>query len=157
MGTEKSQDEMDAVMKAAWKKKNIDKFVSIKTAKAKIAEEVKAVAGEVLYYPVGFDGKLRQYMAGYPINPQGAKTTRQLFQFAKTEKPVNVDAAIAGVEAEGLDVFGETWLEVSEAAEELVADYMNPKTIAACSTKGKPDIDKFAILNELVKLKAMKA
>lgn len=149
---ELSPAEREAVMKKLWKKKGIDKFVSVKSLDDKVSTELKTKAGVPMYYPVSFDKKGRQYMGGYPLNPQGSKETRPLFVSAKGYD--NPKKALKYVEAYAADLFGKEWKSVSEKAEELVeGGYLSPATIAACTSKGKPDIAKLATLREVVKLR----
>ena len=143
-------EEFAEVQKQVWTAKNIQKYISVTSTAAKQQKVVKQVAGVPMYYPVGFDGKMRQYMKGYPINPQGAKETRPLFKMVGAP----TDKSLADVEALAEDLFGDLWAEVSANAQELVKDYMNPKTIAACSKDGKPSIAMYALLKEYAELTA---
>ena len=137
-----------------WTAKNIQKYISVVSTTAKQKAAVKQIAGVPMYYHVGFDEKMRQYMQGYPLNPQGAKETRPLFKMLD-ETGTPKARSLADVEALAVDLFGEQrWAEVSAEAQELVKDYMNPKTIAACSTKGKPSIAMYALLKEYAELTA---
>ena len=148
---EATAEQREEQMKAYFKKQGFDKFVKIRSSAEQVKKQLEAMAGVPMYYPVGFDMKGRQYMSGYPLNPQGSKETRPLFVTAT--EATDKAKALASVEAEGKEVFGkERWNEVKVDAAELVADYMNPRTIAACSTKGKPDIAMFALLREYAKL-----
>ena len=152
--TDLTHEEFAEVQKQVWTAKNIQKYISVTSTAAKQKAVVKQVAGVPMYYPVGFDGKMRQYMQGHPINPQGAKETRPLFKMLD-ESGTPKAQSLADVEAQAVDLFGaDRWAEVSAKAQELVKDYMNPKTIAACSTKGKPSIAMYALLKEYAELTA---
>ena len=151
---EMTAEEFNAAQEKAWSNKNLQKYMSVMSTSSKQKKVVKQIAGVPMYYSVGFDAKMRQYMQGYPLNPQGAKATRPLFKMLDTSGTPK-ERAIADVVAEAKEVFGEDrWAEVSVEAAELVKDYMNPKTIAACSTKGKPSIAMYALLKEYAELTA---
>ena len=140
-----SPEEREASMRAYYKQLGLDKFMSIKNTDEKVKEQLEAHAGIPMYYPVGYDMKGRQYMSGYPLNPQGSKETRPLFKVVT--KAASAERSLGDIEAEGAEVFGEDlWNEIKVDAEELVGDYMNPRTIAACSKDGKPSIEMFALL-----------
>ena len=151
-GFELSAVEREQLIKDYYKQKNFDRFVSVRSAEVAVEDQLQTTAGVPLYYSVGFDRKGRQYMGGYPLNPQGSKETRPLFVPVTEGDSPNPEVALEWLELEGSDLFDDTWESVKTEASELVSDYMNPRTIAACSTKGTPDIAKFALLREYVKL-----
>ena len=143
--------EKEAIMSEAWKKRGLDKFISIRSFDSKVSKDLKAIAGVPMYYPVSFDAKGRQYMGGYPLSPQGSKETRPLFVPAEDYKCHS--KALVYIKAEAAEMFGDVWDEIEPISAELVeAGYLSPATISACTTKGKPDIAKLAVLREYVAL-----
>ena len=148
---ELSAEERESVLTSMWRKRGLDRFITLRSFDNKVSEGLVESAGVPTYYPVQFDGKGRQYMGGYPLSPQGSKTYRPLFKAVVENEDTNT--ALHYITVQAADLFGSDWSDISMRASELVeAGYLSPATIAACSTNGKPDIAKLAVLREFVRL-----
>ena len=130
-------------------RKDRHKFISVRLMQEQRKEVLSKVAGELCYYPVGFDRKARQYMLGYPINPQGAKVDRPLFYVLADN--VDKDKAIADLTMEGKDAFGDQWGVATKLTLEQLNNHNDPYVMEVCSTKGTQDLHKYTILLELAK------
>ena len=114
-------------------------------------ETISNVQGQYTYYPVGYDRKARQYMAGYPINPQGAKSDRPLFYVVSNALPK--EKMLADLTMMGKDIFGEDWPIMSNLTVAELEDHNNDFIKQVCTTKGELDLEKYTVLLEYAKQK----
>ena len=114
-------------------------------------EVISDVTGKLTYYPVGFDRKARQYMAGYPINPQGAKSDRPLFYVVANALPK--EKILADLTMEGRDLFGEHWKTACTLTVSELEDHNDEFIKQVCTTKGELDLNKYTVLLEYAKQK----
>ena len=132
-------------------KKERHKIVNVRRMQKQRRQVISEIAGKVMYYPVGFDRKARQYMMGYPLNPQGAKADRPLFYVVAPEAPKA--KVLASLTAEGEELFGGDWAVVSELTHDELLNHNDDFVKQVCTTKGEPDLHKYTVLLEYAKQK----
>ena len=126
--------------------KEYDKIVNVRILQKRRLEHLQEVKDELRYYPVGFDKKARQYMMGYPLNPQGAKVDRPLFTVLAVPAPIA--KVIADLEMLGQDAFGAAWAEASKMKTSQLENHNSDEVKEMCTTKGLLDLQKYTILVE---------
>ena len=146
----KAESKLDLYLK----RKERHKIVNVRRMQKCRREAVQELADEIRYYPVAFDRKGRQYMLGYPLSPQGAKVDRPLF-YMVADGVVDKDKALASLNMEGKDAFGDRWEEAKQLTLEQLNNHNDPYVMEVCSTKGTQDLHKYTILLERAKYEAL--
>jgi len=131
--------------------KERSKYITIRRMQEIRREALVSMADTLLYYPVGFDRKARQYMRGYPLNPQGAKADRPLFSVLAEEAPI--DRVKSDVTAIGEDLFGDDWEKATSLTLIRLNNHNDELVKEICSTKGELDLHKYSILITLSNIK----
>ena len=129
--------------------KERNKAMGIRRMELSRREALKKYEDQLTYYPVGYDRKARQYMKGYPINPQGAKADRSLFYVMSPKAPK--EKILTDMNMVGEDLFGKEWEIVSKMPLNMIEDHNSDVIKTVCTTKGELDLDKYTILLEYIK------
>ena len=134
-----------------YKAKERSKAFNIRRMETSRRSVIQELSGVLAYYPVGFDRKARQYMIGYPLNPQGAKSERPLFYVVAPEAPK--EKVLASLNAEGKELFGVHWDAASHLTHDELLNHNDDFIKQVCTTKGEPDLHKYTVLLEYAKQK----